>query len=349
MQNIQQLAYQLNSFFEGVNTTFVDNGVEEAFVHGGRNNAVLNDPLRKIQPDTTGMFADIPSPHYILNPALGTHHVRCDITGDGRFRVRGTRLFWSTHYILFNNPEFMYMFNGKRRQTATGDEYFDEAQFCYRVPGDILFGGANVDTHRIFFSKSTSGRFCSLRAMPVAAAGPPAVIGWNTSSANNIARLSAAGAGAGGSEQGQIYRNEIITMIFGANLLSTSDRRVALELGCSLPIVNNPIVDHGLQAPDTVIGRWMFNPMVRIKTTMRGQEMTFEGMAPDVYELQNATDRVQYHSLMPQDKIHMLRLKMYARIREYNAKNDRFDMKTIVYPMENADWWHVRIHFISKD
>ena len=93
----------------------------------------------------------------------------------------------------------------------------------------------------------------------------------------------------------------------------------------------------------------MFNPMVRIKTTMRGQEMTFEGMAPDVYELQNATDRVQYHSLMPQDKIHMLRLKMYARIRKYDPARDRFDMTTIVYPMENADWWHTRLHFISKD
>ena len=272
-------------------------------------------------------------------------HIRCDITGDGRLRLRGSRLFWSTHYIVFKNPEFMYMFNGKRRQTTTGDVYFDEAQFCYRVAGNVLFGSANVDTHRIFFSKSANGKFCSLRAMPVAAAGPPVVIGWNTAVAAKLARLSSLGTGANGTELGQAYRNHIITMIFGANLLSTSDRRVALEMGCSLPIVNNPII----QSPDIVIGRWMFNPMVRIKTTMRGQEMTFEGMAPDVYELQNATDRVQYHSLMPQDKIHMLRLKMYARIRKYDPARDRFDMTTIVYPMENADWWHTRLHFISKD
>jgi len=345
IQNVQQLAYQLNSFFEIVNDNFINHGVEEALVHGGRNNANYRDAARKIQPITTGQHPDIPSPDY----TAASHHVRCDITGDGRLRIRGTRLFWSTHYIVFNNPEFMYMFNGKRRQTATGDQYFDEAQFCYRVTDGVLFGINDVDTHRILFSKSTSGRFCSLRAMPVAAAGPPVVVGWNTASPAQIARLSAAETGVNGNNAAQIYRNKITTMIFGANLLSTSDRRVALELGCSLPIVNNPIVDHGIQSPDTVIGRWMFNPMVRIKTTMRGQEMTLEGTAPDVYELQNATDRVQYHSLMPQDKIHMLRLKMYARIRTYDPIRDRFDMKTVVYPMEAADWWHTRIHFISKD
>ena len=240
LQNIQQLAYQLNSFFEIVNADFIANGVEESFVHGGRDNAIINNPLRKIQPNDTGMFPDIPSIHY----TAANEHIRCDITGDGRLRLRGSRLFWSTHYIVFKNPEFMYMFNGKRRQTTTGDVYFDEAQFCYRVAGNVLFGGANVDTHRIFFSKSANGKFCSLRAMPVAAAGPPVVIGWNTAVAAKLARLSSLGTGANGTELGQAYRNHIITMIFGANLLSTSDRRVALEMGCSLPIVNNPIVDH---------------------------------------------------------------------------------------------------------
>ena len=145
IQNVQQLAYQLNSFFEIVNDNFINHGVEEALVHGGRNNANYRDAARKIQPITTGQHPDIPSPDY----TAASHHVRCDITGDGRLRIRGTRLFWSTHYIVFNNPEFMYMFNGKRRQTATGDQYFDEAQF--------------FDTHRIFFSNSigqnTTGRF----------------------------------------------------------------------------------------------------------------------------------------------------------------------------------------------
>jgi len=51
------------------------------------------------------------------------------------------------------------------------------------------------------------------------------------------------------------YRNEYKTFVFGANLLSTADRRVAIELQCSLPIINNPLVDHGQESADTVIGR----------------------------------------------------------------------------------------------
>ena len=343
MQNVQQLAYHLNSHFAFVNDTFVRLGVQEALVHGGRTGAAVNAVAAKVIPKATGL-TDV------------DEHIRCDLTGDGRLRIRASRLFWSTHFILFNDPKYMYMFNGRRRQTSTvvagGPpavvQHFDESQYCYRIDGQVLFGKSDVDTHRIVFAKSARGRFCSLRTMPVAAAGPPAVVGWNTI-AQNIALLSPAYVAGAGTAVGQTYRNSIFTLIFGANILSTTDRRIALEMGCSLPIVNNPLVDHGKQAPDVVIGRWMFNPMVRIKTTVRGQEMTFEGMAPDVYELQNATDRVQYHSLMPQDKVHMLRVKMYARVRRYNPKSDRFDMITEVYPMKKADWWHTRLHFISKD
>ena len=34
------------------------------------------------------------------------------------------------------------------------------------------------------------------------------------------------------------------------------DRRVALEVGCSLPIKNSPMFDHGNEAPDFVLGRF---------------------------------------------------------------------------------------------
>ena len=337
VQNIQQLAFMLNSHFEYVNDTFEREGVEEAFALGGRG-AVVNQANRKIQPDLTGAHPDLGADD---KPGK---HVRCDLTGDGRLRIRGSRLFWSTHFIRFTDPKFMYMFNGRRRQTRTTDAvtgehtYYDESQYAYNVDGTSLFGRAVVDTHRIVSRFSANGRFCTLRAMPVSFA---------TTGANQ-ARLAATGAGAGGSAANQTYRNSITTIIFGANLLSTADRRIAVELGCSLPIVNNPLVDHGVESPDITLGRWMFNPMVRIKTTVRGQNMEFESSAPDVFELQNATDRVQYLSLMPQDKIHMLRVKMYARVRRYDPEQDRFDMETVVYPMKKADWWHARLHFVSK-
>ena len=338
VQNIQQLAFLLNSHFEYINDTFVRLGVEEALALGGRG-AIVNQANRKIQPDLTGNHPDLGADD---NPGK---HVRCDLTGDGRLRIRGSRLFWSTHFIRFTNPKYMYMFNGKRRQTRTTDAvtgehtYYDESQYAYNIDGTSLFGRNTVDTHRIVSRFSANGRFCSLRAMPNS---------FGTT-AQNRARLVSTGAGAAGTAVNKAYRNSVTTIIFGANLLSTADRRIAVELGCSLPIVNNPLVDHGVESPDITLGRWMFNPMVRIKTTVRGQNMEFEGSAPDVFEFQNATDRVQYHSLMPQDKIHMLRVKMYARVRSYDPERDRFDMNTVVYPMKKADWWHARLHFVSKD
>jgi hypothetical protein len=182
--------------------------------------------------------------------------------------------------------------------------------------------------------------------------------GWNftapTTAADTTDLLKSLVAGIAGVNPAlatvpiQVYRNQYFSQICGGNLLA-ADRRVAVELGCSLPIVDSPLVDHGKQSADITLGRWMFNPLARINATVRGDEMTFENAAPDVHELQNGTDRVQYHSLMPQDKIHFLRVKMYARLREYNIKTDKFDMNTVPYPMTKMDWWHARLHFVSKD
>ena len=145
------------------------------------------------------------------------------------------------------------------------------------------------------------------------------------------------------------YRNTKLQGVLGATLLATSDRRIAVEVGCSLPIVNNPMVDHGLEHPDFTLGRWIWNSQARLSSLNTAVNMEFSSIAPSIYEFQNATDRVQFHSLMPQDKIHTLRLKLYCRIRTYNAARDRFDMETIVMPMTHMDWWHCRVHFVSKD
>ena len=336
MQNIQQLAFYLTTHFDYVNDTFVREGVEEALVLGGRG-ATVNAAARKVSVLRTGAHVDL---GHADNPGK---HIRCDLTGDGRLRIRGSRLFWATHFIVFNRPEYMYMFSGKRRYSSTvaggATTHYNESQYSVDLNGRAFAGTTTTDAHRFLFSKSTNGTFCSLRALPAAF----------TNIANTAFALDMLRPTFVATANSQTFRNTILTLILGANLMSTSDRRVAIEVGCSLPIVNNPLVDHGQESPDIVIGRWMFNPKVRIKTTVSGTEMTFEGSAPDVFEFQNATDRVQYQALMPQDKIHMLRLKMYARVRKYNPVRDRFDMETIVYPMRKNDWWHTRLHFISKD
>jgi hypothetical protein len=50
MQNVQQLAYHLNSHFAFVNDTFVRLGVQEALVHGGRTGAAVNAVAAKVIP-----------------------------------------------------------------------------------------------------------------------------------------------------------------------------------------------------------------------------------------------------------------------------------------------------------
>jgi hypothetical protein len=321
--------------------------VEEALAIGGRSAAGRNYPARKISVENTAAVAGVAVAAdlgTLLNPGK---QIQCDLTGDGRLRIRATRLFWATHFIRFVHPEYHYMFSGRRRQTSGPDDNGDvvisnDSQYAYNVDGSSLFGAQSVDNHRIFLRESKNRLYCTLQEMPLSFpdAGNAALLApVPLNAALTAIQLRAR----------QAYRNDIRTIVFGANLLSTSDRRVAVELGCSLPMVNNPMVDHGQEAPDITLGRWMFNPMVRIKTTVRGTGMEFESSAPDVYELQKATDRVQYHSLMPQDKIHFLRLKMYARVRKYDPARDRFDMSTLVYPMTKADWWHARLHFVSKD
>jgi hypothetical protein len=135
------------------------------------------------------------------------------------------------------------------------------------------------------------------------------------------------------------------------NLLNTLDRRVTIEVGCSLPIKNSPLVDHGEEAPDFVIGRYMFH---RPYSMNNSASLTFNSVpvitVPHLGTLtvQGPRDRVVYHHLQPQQKIQVLRLKLWARVRTYDAVKRKWGMKTIVCPVEDIDYWHLRLHFLEK-
>jgi hypothetical protein len=137
------------------------------------------------------------------------------------------------------------------------------------------------------------------------------------------------------------------------NLLNTLDRRVTLEVGCSLPLKNSPLVDHGEEAPDFVIGRFMFHQPYSMNNSAQGivtanpiPEITVPHLG--TLTVQGPRDRVVYHHLQPQQKIQVLRLKLWARVRTFSSTTKKWGMRTIVCPVDDMDYWHLRLHFIEK-
>ena len=135
-----------------------------------------------------------------------------------------------------------------------------------------------------------------------------------------------------------------------ANVYSAMDRRIALEMGCSLPIKNSPMVDHQKETPDFVLGRWILKPTLTLETDGAYVEnRRFSAGVSSTVEHQRARDRVVYHHLQPQQKLQVLRVRLFARIRAFEDRDDSWTMRVIELPMEKTDWWHARLHFVSKD
>ena len=142
---------------------------------------------------------------------------------------------------------------------------------------------------------------------------------------------------------------ELISYEPKASIFSSLERRIALEVGCSLPVKNSPMVDHQKETPDFVLGRWIWRTAPRIGSNDRGGDRHYESNMPACTEYQGARDRVTYHELRPQAKIQTLRIKLFARIRTFDKKREQYGMRVIDLPTAQTDWWHARMHFMSKD
>ena len=138
------------------------------------------------------------------------------------------------------------------------------------------------------------------------------------------------------------------TFVGAMNIANSLDRRVALEVGCSLPIKNSPMIDHGTEAPDFVLGRFPIGERVKGGANVNDGHLTLIVDGIGAKQLQGPKDRVCYHHLGPQQKIQMLRLRLWARVRTYDAVNDKWGMKTIQMPTQGSDFWHVKLHFLAK-
>ena len=106
------------------------------------------------------------------------------------------------------------------------------------------------------------------------------------------------------------------------------------------------MIDHGQEAPDFVLGRF---PLQQTQTgDYRYNQLVLHIPPLGATALQGPRDRICYHHLGPQQKIQMLRLRLWARVRTYNADQNKWDMKTIQMPAQGSDFWHIRLHFRRK-
>lgn len=142
---------------------------------------------------------------------------------------------------------------------------------------------------------------------------------------------------------------EKVTVSLRGNLFLGLDRRVAVELGTSLPIKNSPMISHQEEFPDFVIGRWMFRKDNVYRVNDKGEQSTYATDASATREYQNAQDRVLFHELMPQSKVQTLRIRLFARVRTFDPDLETYAVRNIDLPTNPEDWWHGRLHFVSKD
>ena len=128
-----------------------------------------------------------------------------------------------------------------------------------------------------------------------------------------------------------------ITVTLRGHVLLGLDRRVAVELGTSLPIKDSPMIAHQQEFPDFVIGRWMFRADTVYRVNDKGEQSTYATDASATREYQNAQDRVVFHELMPQSKVQTLRVRLFARVRTFNDVFETYNVRCIELPTNAED------------
>ena len=125
-----------------------------------------------------------------------------------------------------------------------------------------------------------------------------------------------------------------------------------MEMGCSLPVKNSPMVDHQKETPDFVLGRWILKPNLLMQSEQNNtvtEVRRFTTAVSTTVEHQRPNDRIVYHELLPQQKLQVLRVRLFARVRQFSDRDDSWTMRVIEMPTKRTDWWHARLHFVSKD
>ena len=262
-------------------------------------------------------------------PAAGnadTTHLKFELATDGRLRIIGTRAFWANFAIEVSATRNQFGLFGPRTETPT--DFTNQRRF-------LTLNAATSEARFDNIQVRLSGAYSVASLVPSALSHHDP--GWEL----GYVDLIKSGANA--------EAHETLAFQTQASIFSSLERRVALELGCSLPIKNSPMIDHQKETPDFVLARWIWRTDPRIESNDQGGSRRYHSMMPACTEYQGAQDRISYHELQPQSKIQTLRLKLFARLRSFNEIDETYRMRVIALPTSATDWWHTRIHFMSRD
>ena len=285
-----------------------------------------------------------------------TKHLKFEMRSDGRLSIIGTRAFWGCFSFEIASPQYQFGFFGDRQESDDNDFKLRRFLSVHPLTGVPTFNKIKVNPvmkPKIYLDEHANP------AIPNAAALNAALRAYNSrtiaDAGARTARVIQIGSDASAAEKASVNihsgskARELLTVVTKASIFSTMERRVALELGASLPIKNSPMIDHGKETPDFVLARWIWRTDSRVDANESGGTQRYGSIVPACIEYQGPQDRICYQELQAQSKIQTLRIKLFARVRSFEQATETWRMRVIDLPTGSTDWWHARLHFVSKD
>ena len=291
----------------------VNNEVNNTMNDAAHANTTVQYPFVSRLIDAAGVYFG--EAGYDATTAVGSTdiHLLMSLDASGRLLIGASVAFWANYCIYVPNKYYQQVFFGRDRELM-----IINPQTGADADGAIRLHGDGADPTR----RNT------LIGLPAAGALPnyPAA-DWDIQNSFSIAE-----------QRGNL------PSYMPRNLFCTLDRRVCLEVGTSLPIKGSPLVDHDVSTSDFMLARYMM-PMAQIKFDSSNDTFTEEANGVHRY----ADERIQYHSLKPQQKISQLRLRIFGRVRHYNVATKAWVHHVIKLPVVSTDYWSCRLHFVGKE
>ena len=314
------------AFTVEIDSTEVINNVQHLMERLSYMSAAVNTAMHAGLPGVNQRFHT-----YTAAAGEDTEHLQFSLSRSGKLVIEGTNAFWSLFCIEIPSTRNQFGVLGSKKINVGQYEKLSRRRVLTIDPQNLAHGVSfsNVVRHKTDAMPAAKYLFVTTITQP----------GDNTQ----------LGVGTNNMRSGAHGDSRVKTRLeLDGNLLQL-DRRISVELGTSLPIKNSPMIDHQKEHPDFVIGRWMFRSPSTYSTRQDGSDAHYSTNNSCVVEYQNATDRVVYHELMPQNKLQVLRVKLFARVRTFDEKTEEFKNRTIDLPTARTDWWHCRLHFVTKD